>query len=181
MAEQSALKKIRRSPKRLAFIEAYLRLWNATKAAEEAGYAHPRQAGSRLLSNVDIQAAIKARLEEMKMQADEVLVRLADTARFDPLRFVSITGDGERVAIDLEQIREANLGHVVKGIKYDKWGQLIVEFHDSQAAQRLIGQHHKLFTQRHKVDIPELEPLPELLERLASQVYGNSDDPGDTD
>lgn len=158
--------------KRQAFLEAYLTGWNATKAAETAGYAHPRQAGSRLLSNVDIQAAIKARLAEMTMQADEVLARLTATARFDPLRFLIIAGESDQVGIDLEAIRAAGLGGVVKKISYDRWGQLVVEFHDSQAAQQLLGQHHKLFTQRHEVEAPQLEPLPEALRQLAAKVYG---------
>ncbi len=131
-----------------------------------------------MLSNVDIQAAIKDRLNELQMGADEVLVRLADQARFDPLQFVCKyeLNDGQRVrqyvGIDLDALKAAGLGGVVKGIKYDRSGRLVVEFHDSQAAQQLIGQHHKLFTQKHQVDVPQLEPLPEMLSRLLDQVYG---------
>ncbi|MBN1991345.1 MAG: terminase small subunit [Anaerolineae bacterium] len=159
--------------KQQAFIESYLCLWNATQAAAEAGYAHPRQAGSRLLSNVDIKEAIQARLEEMKLTADEVLVRLADTARFDVLSFATL--DGGQVGIDLKKIHEAGLGHVVKKISYDTEGRLVVEFYDSLKAQQLVGQHHKLFTQRHQLDAPELAPLPEVLRELIGKVYGGDD------
>jgi hypothetical protein len=159
------------SNKQAAFVEFYLQYWNATKAAELAGYAHPRQAGSRLLSNVDIRAAIKVRLEEITLSADEVLVRLAEQARFDPLRFVD-TGKSDEVKIDLVKIdlvkiREAGLGSCVKKIAYDRHGYLVVEFHDSQAALRLIGQHRGLFANRNlNFDMSKLSD--EQLQRIAA-------------
>lgn len=131
-----------------AFIEHYLStgeggLFNATKAAEMAGYAHARQAGSRLLSNVNIRAAIEERLDELKLRADEVLIRLGQQARFDQLRFVDFFGDG--VAIDLKQIKVAGLGHLVKKISRDRSENLTVEFYDSQAALIHLARHHGLF------------------------------------
>jgi hypothetical protein len=124
-----------------------------------------------LLVHVGIQAAIKARLAEMHLSADEVLTKLGQTARFDPLQFLDFNELGE-VNIDLAAIRNAGLGGVVRKIAYDKNGRLAVEFHDSQAAQKLIGQHHKLFTQRHEVETPDLAPLPDLLKDLIAKVYG---------
>jgi phage terminase small subunit len=168
------------SAKQRAFVEAYFQTgehgrWNATEAARIAGYAHPNKQGPRLLVNVGIKAAIERRLAEMKMDADEVLIRLAETARFDPLQFMEVneTDAGEQlVYIDLVAIKKAGLGSVVKKISYDKYGRMVVEFHDSQAAQRLIGQHHKLFTQRHEVESPQLAPLPDILKDLIGKVYG---------
>lgn len=160
------------------FIEYYLACWNATEAARLAGYAHPRQAGSRLLSNVDIQAAIEARIGQVAMQANEVLLRLANHARFDPLEFaqIGLGPAGGYAAVDLNAIRAAGLGNVVKKIFYDKHNNLTVEFHDGQAALKLIGQHHKLFTQRHEIDVPELAPLPELLAQMVAKVYGGKEE-----
>jgi phage terminase small subunit len=169
-----------KSHKQRVFVEEYLASFdktargNATKAAGKAGYAHPRQAGSRLLSNDNIQAVISARLDELKMHADEVMLRLADNARFDPLEFAIL--DGEYVYIDLESLKSANLGHLVKKIYYDKLGHLTVEFHNTQRALELIGQHHKLFTQKHEVEIPDLPPLTESLEKLADRIYGGGSD-----
>lgn len=166
------------STKQQAFVEHYLSCFNATKAAEAAGYAYPRQAGSRLLTYVDIQAAIKARLDELKMSADEVLTRLADQARFNPLRFTVIHDAGddhaprEIVGINLAAIEAAGLGSCVKKISYDRNGLMVVEFYDGQAALRLIGQHHKLFTQVQELRTPDLRPLPEALRELANKVYG---------
>jgi hypothetical protein len=169
------------SPKQRAFVEAYLKCWNASEAARQAGYkGQANVVGPRLLANVSIAAAIEARLAELKMGSDEVLVRLAEQARFDPLRFVTFSETG-LARIDLVALREAGLGALVKKIGYDKWGNQVVEFHDAQAAQRLIGQHHKLFTQRHEVELPQLAPLPDVLKDLIGQVYGaaNNENGGD--
>lgn len=71
---------------RQRFVEEYLLHWgNGTQAAINAGYSE-KTAGSqasRLLKNVDIQRAIRARITERAMSADEVLLRLADQARGD--------------------------------------------------------------------------------------------------
>lgn len=141
-------------PKRLnrkqqVFVEEYLKCWNASEAARRAGYkGKANVVGPRLLANVSIQAAIEARLDELKMGADEVLIRLAEQARFDPLKFATINED--KVYIDLAELKRAGLGSIVKKIAYDKFGNLVVEFHDAQAAQRLIGQHHRLFATRNE-------------------------------
>lgn len=153
------------------FVEHYLTCWNATKAAELAGYKHPRQAGSRLLSNVVIQAAIKARLAEKAMAADEVLARLADVARGSLAEFVHVDEEG-KVKLDLSD--ESRL-HLLKKVKLDGDG-LQIELYSKLEALRLIGQHHKLFTQMHELDVPQLEPLPELLRRMVDQVYGEGGD-----
>lgn len=73
------------SNKRKAFVEAYLRSWNATQAAIAAGYSE-RTAGSQgheLLKIPEIDAAIKRRLTELTMSPDEVLTRLTEHARAD--------------------------------------------------------------------------------------------------
>jgi hypothetical protein len=151
-------------PKRRAFVDAYLRLWNGAAAGREAGYAHPDRQAYRLLRNVEIRAAIEERLAELKMGADEVLIGLAEQARFDPLRFMNENG-----GIDLSKIKAAGLGSLVKKIYWDKLGHRVVEFHDAQRARQLIGQHHKLFTHRLEtlsVDFSKL--TDDQLERISA-------------
>jgi phage terminase small subunit len=73
------------SAKRRAFVEEYLRDFNATQAAIRAGYSE-RSAdvqGSRLLGNDSVQERIQQRLAEMKLTTNEVLLRLAEQARGD--------------------------------------------------------------------------------------------------
>ena len=71
------------SPKRIAFVEEYLRTFNAADAARRAGYSERtcRSIGKELLTIPYIQDAIKARLKDKAMTTDEVLTRLADQAR----------------------------------------------------------------------------------------------------
>jgi phage terminase small subunit len=71
------------SNKRRAFVEEYLRDFNATQAALRAGYSSRTaySQGQRLLKNVEIKAAIDERLSELKLSADEVLIGLTEQAR----------------------------------------------------------------------------------------------------
>lgn len=138
--------------KQEVFVNAYLRTWNATKAAIEAGYAtnSARQQGSRLLSNADIQAAIAERLNELKLSADEVLVRLGEHARGSMGHFVKI--DEKGAALDLKQAADAGQLHLIKKITWkkrttDSYTEIehSIELYDAQAALQLIGKHHRLF------------------------------------
>jgi phage terminase small subunit len=133
------------SAKQKVFVEAYLRLWNATKAAKEARYAHPGQQGHRLLKNVEIQEAIQARIEELKLSADEVLLRLGEQARAEYSVYVEIR-DGQAF-VDLEAMKRDGKMHLIKGIKETKYGQQI-EFYDAQTALVNVGRHHALFTDK---------------------------------
>lgn len=66
-----------------AFIDAYLKTLNATKAAVEAGYSArtAQQQGSRLLSNVVVRAELKRRLEIMRAQAQITVAGVAEQLR----------------------------------------------------------------------------------------------------
>lgn len=161
--------------KRQAFREAYLKYWNATKAAQEAGYAHPRQAGSRLLSNVDIQAAIKARIAEKAMGADEVLLRLAEQARASMEDFIIVDEVTGQIKVNLQKARNRGKLHLVKKISLTAEEGLRIELYDAQDALKLIGQHHKLFTQRHEIDAPALAPLLDVLKQEVGKFYGGQD------
>lgn len=164
--------------KQRAFVEHYLTCWNASEAARRAGYAGSRanQAGQEYLSKPDIQAAIQARLAELKMGADEVLTRLSDHARGtmedflqieriryhprqpvpaptpeDPkaVQWVEDPREVEKlvVALNLEQARDRGKLHLLKKYKEGQWGPEI-ELHDPQAALTLLGKHHGLFVER---------------------------------
>lgn len=127
--------------KQRAFVEHYLVCWNASEAARRAHYTGKANVvGPRLLANVSIQAAIQTRLAELKMSADEVLVRLADHARGSMDDFLDINGD-----IDLSIARANGKLHLLKSRSVTKEGERI-ELYDAQAALALLGKHHKLFT-----------------------------------
>ncbi len=148
------------SNKQRAFVEHYLRCWNATEAALLAGYSPKtaRQQGSRLLSHVDIQDAIQARIEELKVSADEVLLRLAEHARGDMADFV----DPNTMAIKFSDAAQKGKMRLVKKFKtvtrkepsrngddtIDTIETVEFELYDAQSALALLGRHHKLFTDK---------------------------------
>jgi len=132
--------------KRRVFIEQYLQCWNGAEAARLADYAHPRQEASRLLSNVDIRAAIEARVADLAMGADEALIRLSDMARGTIEDFVLFDGSGSRIwRIDLEKARDAGKLHVLKKLTYDSVGFPTIELYDAQRALELILKAHGAF------------------------------------
>lgn len=51
------------------FVAEFVEHGNATKAAQAAGYSHPKQQGSRLLTHVDVQAAIEAHKRHLMVRA----------------------------------------------------------------------------------------------------------------
>ena len=156
--ENESTKRLRYKQK--AFVEEYIRTWNATKAAGFVDYANPRQQGSRLLSYDYIQAEIQSRLAEMAMDADEVLARLSEQAAVNIGDFIKkeiIEDDGEEsyiLRLDWDMIKEK--GHLIKKITHNQFGPTI-ELHDGQAALVHMGRHHKLFTD--KTEIEQLGPI----------------------
>jgi hypothetical protein len=92
--------------KQVAFVGFYLNeaRWNATKAAEMAGYAHPEKQGSRLLKNVEVQAEI-----------DEWRASVRNRAIASMEYRVSKLDDMERRYWELIEARAHELGDEVDG------------------------------------------------------------------
>lgn len=129
------------TPKQQAFIEEYLKCWNASESARRVGYnGKSNVVGPRLLANVSIRAAIENRLSEMTMQANEVLVRLTEQARGTHGQYIRDNG-----RVDLTRLVADGKQYLIKSIKETKYG-LDIEFNDSQAALVHIGRHYGLFT-----------------------------------
>lgn len=104
--------------KQKAFIERYLANgFNATEAAKYAGYSenNAKEQGYENLTKPHIKKHIDKRMQELAMGADEVLIRLAQTARFDPSDFIE--GFGMLTYIDIDRLKAAGLGHMIKGLK----------------------------------------------------------------
>ena len=145
MSDQETLK-----PKHRAFVEAYLRLWNATEAYlvayPKASRATAGRNGSILLKNTDIAAAISARLKEMALDADEVLARLSDQATANVAAFFCYAPDGRVTGVNTEALQKR--GHLVKKIKVDP-EKIEIELYDGQNALVQLGRYHGLFTDKH--------------------------------
>lgn len=151
------------SGKQKLFVEYYLQTWNATRAAEMAGYsgsyATLRSIGSENLTKPNIQEQIQERMSSVAMESDEVLARLADMARsFDITEYVELRetyavnskGDeyfsGYALKIDFKALQADGYGHLIKKIKQNGSGGIEIEWHDQMAALVHVGKHHKLFT-----------------------------------
>lgn len=159
------------SKKQRAFVNAYVKCWNATKAAREAGYtgAYLHTNASKLLQNTTIAEAIQEKIDELTMSADETLVHLSDIARppvthadfftdelfpqLDKEGNVVVDNEGEpimdsRLTIDWDKIQE--YGHLIRTVSFTAAGPKI-EFYSRLDALQLIGRNHKLFTDKHDI------------------------------
>jgi hypothetical protein len=137
--------------KQRVFVEEYLRCWNATEAARRAGYAeqNARFMGAENLTKLNIQAEIKARIDEKAMSADEVLLRLADQARAT-MEDVGEISEMGTFRLDLAKARKNGKLGVIKKLKTVMLGYEI-ELYDAQAALVHIGKAHRLFIDRAEV------------------------------
>lgn len=152
------------SNRQRVFVEEYLHSWNASEAARKAGYkTKAAVAGSRLLTKANVQAAIEARISEIKMRADEVLSRLADQARSDMGDFVASRRDPltkkRELVIDLARARRKRKLHLIKSLSETKEG-LKVELYSAQEALALLGKAHRLFVDKQEISGPDGGPVP---------------------
>lgn len=183
--------------KQIAFVEHYCQCWNATEAARRAKYSAKtaNQQGPRLLVNAGIQQAIAARIAELKMTTDEVLLRLADHARGSVESLLDSKDE-----IDLKTARKNGKLHLVKKLKRtkrtDKDGFTTetteVELHDPQAALVQIGRANKIFVDKVALTDPTGEKeyasltdeeraarIAALLDRARARGAGSADSDGE--
>lgn len=159
--------------KQEAFIEYYLQNWNAAEAARLAGYSvnSARSIGNENLTKPDIIAAIRARLSELSMDTDEIIVRLTEHARGDITQFLK-TNMGSAY-IDMDELRRAGKAHLIKKLTYNEEGQLRgIEFYDAQSALVQLGRIRGLFTERTQQDVNiRVETVARYLEELPQDDY----------
>lgn len=153
--------------KQQLFAEHYIKLNDATKAAIAAGYSK-KTAGSqghRLLKNADVSAYIRERTEavlrRVKMEADEVLERLAEHARGDIGVFIRVNEETGEPIIDMRG--RGKPVHLIKRIKTKKTTssgegydttttEVEFEMYDAQTALTTLARHHRLLTDKVQVD-----------------------------
>lgn len=124
--------------KQRAFVEEYLRCWNATQAAIAAGYSErtAAQGGYQLLQKNLVRAEIQARLAAKAATADEALARIAERARGSMADFLRVESGFEM--LDLENAKRADKLRLVKKIKMGKRGVAALELYDAQRADEFI-------------------------------------------
>lgn len=177
-------------PKQRVFVEGFLRTWCAAQAARDAGYAHPDRQGPRLLRNVEVQAAIEARIKEAAMQADEVLARLSEQAEAKIGDFLKVKKvplikngvvlldtDGQPIWVETWEINFEMVqarGHLIKSITQTRYGPKI-EMHDGQNALIYMGKYHKLFVDRAEITGKDGGPIEvdAGIDRALRKIYGD--------
>jgi len=103
------------------FVAEYVEHGNALRAAQAAGYSHPKQQGSRLLTHVDVIAAIEAHKRQLMVKAvdkhDWLMSRLEvealDAENSDAARVRSLELIGKVIgafAPDKQQIETVSSG-----------------------------------------------------------------------
>lgn len=140
---------------------------NATKAAKAAGYSErtARKIGSENLTKLDIAAHIRARMSKVAMQADEVLMHLAEIGRSD---FDDVTDDNGN--LDLKKARESGTSRLIKRVKTraitTENSDIVeseIEMHDRLKALELIGKTHRLFVERQEITGADGGPIPIII------------------
>lgn len=146
--------------KRRTFCEEYVRDFNASKAAQRAGYSQrtSRAAGSFLLTIPYIREEINRLISERSMPAEEVLLRLAEQAREDMGDFLDVSRMGFQ--LDLDTAKQKGLTKLIRKLKQhtttivhkdgeeEEHTTIEIELYDAQAALIAIGKKHALFTDR---------------------------------
>lgn len=157
--------------KQRAFCEQYVQCWNATEAARRAGYAHPNKQGPRLLVNVGIQQYIQARIAQIAMSADEVLLRLAEQARGMPAEYISEKGE-----VDIAALKRDGKTHLIHELKdhvvKTEAGYAVrrtVKMYNAQRALELLGKHQRLFVEQVEQGMPGEFDLQGWRKRQAEQ------------
>lgn len=169
--------------KQKVFISEYLKCFNGTeaycKAYPKAKRDSARTTASELLAKPNVKAEIQARLAEIHMSADEALSRMSDIARGDITEFITPFG-----AVDLEAMKRAGKGHLIKKIKQRTITKVAksesdadtethdteIELYPADGALRDILKIHGKF--KDAIELPD-----ELTVRIvrASDVIGNPD------
>jgi phage terminase small subunit len=137
--------------KQIAFINEYLKCWNATEAARRAGYSErsANNIGPENLLKPSIRAEIDRRIQEQAMSADEVLVRLARQGRGTFGEMVKLYGG--LPMLDWERIVASGAIDNVKEITF-KEDSISVKLYDAQAALVHLGKHLGLFKDQIQVE-----------------------------
>lgn len=133
------------------FIDEYLIDLNATQAAIRAGYSEKtaRQIGQNLLTKVDIQESIQARMEERQKRThitqDKVLNEIAAVAFANATDLVKVQ-DGIVCIKDTDTLEE-NVKKAIVGIKEGRNG-IEINMANKVSALEMLGKHLGMFKEK---------------------------------
>lgn len=173
------------TPKQRLFIEGYLKHWNATKAARDAGYKHPESVASDMVRTPIIHEEIEKRLKEVAIETNEIIARLSEQSRLNASMFfvfdyIPVFDENNQPVLDEygePVMRLHNMGinwetfqqygHLVKKLGYNNRNRPVIEFYDSQAAllamSRIRGEQPKEDTEHTEFVLPATAISPSFL------------------
>lgn len=155
------------------FIAEYCKDFNATRAAKSAGYSAKTaySIGQENLKKPEIAEAIKARIEELTMPADEVKMRLAQIARGDIMDLIETAGDEVRFRLTetdadgnvtpnpntrlIRKIVRRTTRHVSPKGGESETASFEIELYSAADALVKIGEMHGLFRNRQVLENPD--------------------------
>jgi phage terminase small subunit len=145
----SAYGKLRR--KRQLFVDAYVRTGVGSTAAVESGYSgkRPDVAGSQILANPEVKAAIREREEEAIARAGARRVKFIETLCYRAYIAGTEVRDakGERVTFDK---MSPNLLAAIESIEFEADGSIKRIKLSTNSALRMLGETLKAFAQVHE-------------------------------
>lgn len=140
--------------KQRLFVQAYLAygeptFLNATQSAKTAGYTGSdgalAQRGHGNLRNSKIRSHIDAWFHEQGYNADELIRRWLTVVQND-LSF-HVTPDG----LDLEGLKEAGLGFLIKNVRFNAKGKAIYDLRDPEKAEEQLAKALGMFIERREI------------------------------
>lgn len=180
-------------PKQRLFVAEYLKDLNAKQAAIRAGYSEKtaKQQGSRLLTNVDVQAALSAaqaaRIEKVEADADFLLKRLFRELQADMADLFDENGGllpvaewpliwrtGLVAGIEIENLFEKIQDPETGATNKEQVGTVTkIKLSDRKSRIELMGKHTKVQAWKEKVehDVPKGSPLAILAEQLQGTTF----------
>jgi hypothetical protein len=162
------------SDKQQAFVNEYLKCWNATEAARRAGYKNPNKRGPENVVKSGIAEEIATRKAALIMSADEVLTRLTDMGRGSLADFADV-----KTGADLKAHPLAHLVHKLetRGRKTkdgDIFTWVKIELHNSQHALVTLAKINGILSDQHVVTVrleQELNALLDIAQKVLSEDY----------
>lgn len=182
MAKASAFSQL--SDQHKAFVRAYLKCFNAAKAAIEAGYAESNayDTGSRLQRNTDIAAAISEQLDNLGITEERIKSEFAQIALDSDLAdFEGLLTNGRltlkearKLGLPTKRIKKLKITRRVVGTGEGAYPveDVQIELHDPQRALEALAKVRAMFVdrQRHEGKV-SLERKPEEVAAEIEKAY----------
>jgi len=179
--------------KQQAFIYEYLKDFNATRAALDAGYSKKTaySIGQENLKKPEIAEAIRQEIESRSMSADEVLTRLSDIARGDITNLMDVSTMGFNINLITKDEDGNNVinpkSKLIKKIKQKVTTYLAkkedgedkeiveteIELYSAHEALRDLGKHLGIFKDE-KPEPPNVN-VTIVMDSMLEKIYGNKE------